>query len=175
VAKVLEAALAGTELHFSQYQSQVYIANGRSLMTELPPGFSSGVVSTGRPEGAFDYSEFERTEKLRRSAEEKVYVIGKKTQDLQGEAVVSGIVRDIKNGEAIVGASVFINNPRIGVATDVFGRYSLKLSRGRHDLNIQSIGMKTLVRHVMLYADGTLNVEMEEDITPLKEVIVESD
>ncbi|NJM25971.1 MAG: Plug domain-containing protein [Bacteroidia bacterium] len=35
--------------------------------------------------------------------------------------------------------------------------------------------MKSTVRQVVVYGNGRLNIEMEEDVTPLKEVVVESD
>jgi len=55
---------------------------------------------------------------------------------------VAGYVRDVKNGEAIIGASVYIDTPSIGVTTDQYGYYSLTLPRGRYLLHISSAGMK---------------------------------
>jgi hypothetical protein len=86
-----------------------------------------------------------------------------------------GKVRDAANGEAVVGASVFVEKTMTGATTDHTGTFSLTLPKGRHDLVIKSVGMKNTVRHVMLYADGRLDIEMDEEITPLKEVVIESE
>src|SRR5262249_50788061 len=124
---------------------------------------------------SFDYSEYEKKERQKQLAEERVYSIGTKTTDLTGEATLTGTITDTKTGELIIGGSVYIEKPTIGVATDPFGRYSLKLPKGRHELVIKSIGMKVARRQILLYGNGKLDVELEEDIIPLKEVLVESE
>src|SRR5690606_7992663 len=61
------------------------------------------------------------------------------------------------------------------VATDQFGYYSITLPKGRHELKIASVGMKSTKRQIALYSDGKLNVELKEDVVPLREIIVESE
>lgn len=174
VTEALDKALEFTDLHYNIFNSLIFITRERQMLTALPPGFLDGVSDTAGNKN-FDYSDFEEQERKQRLAEEKLYVIGTKTTNLQGTAVLSGFLRDSKTGEPIIGAAVFVENPMIGVATDQFGFYSITLAKGKHVLKIKSIGMKSTQRRVMLYADGKLNIDMEEDITPLKEVVVESD
>jgi hypothetical protein len=174
VGKFLDRIFAGTTLQYNIYQSGIYVTNGKQILTTLPPGFYQQQIPTEkRP--AFDYSDYERREREQELAEEKLYVIGPKTTDLQGEITLTGTITDSKTGEALVGASVFIQNPTIGVATDPFGRYILRLPKGRHELHIKSIGMKNARRRLMLYGNGKLDIELEEDIIPLKEVLIESE
>ena len=174
--RVLDQAFAGTELHYSIYGTDVYIARDRQLMTTLPVDFFNESQTAKREEApTFDYSDYEKQEQLRKRVEEKVLPIGTKTNNLQGSATITGTVRDIKSGEAIIGASVYIESPMIGVSTDQLGRYSLTLSKGRHAIKIKSVGMRTTQRQVMLYANGKMDIELEEDITPLKEVLVQSE
>lgn len=177
VEKVLDAAFLGTELHYSVYGTTVYIIKDRQLLTTLPVDFfnESQNVTEAKDSQSFDFSDYEKQEQLRKRIEEKLTPIGTKTNVLAGNATISGTVRDIKSGEAIIGASVYIESPMIGVSTDQLGRYSLTLSRGRHEIKIKSVGMKTTQRQVMLYNNGRLDVELEEDITPLKEVLVQSE
>ncbi|HEX4849270.1 MAG TPA: TonB-dependent receptor, partial [Puia sp.] len=86
-----------------------------------------------------------------------------------------GYVRDIKSGEAIIGAAIYIDNPPIGVVTDQYGYFSFTLPRGRHVLKITSLGMKDTKRQIMLYSDGKLNIELQEFIPSLKAVTVISE
>jgi hypothetical protein len=174
VAKVMEQALSGTTLQFNIHETNIYITKDRAIMTSLPVDFFNQGVRTEAKE-TFDYSEYERKERQKELAEEKLYLIGTKTADLSGEATLTGTVTDAKTGEVIIGASVYLEKTTIGVATDPFGRYTLKLARGRHELVIKSIGMKLAKRQVLLYNNGKLDVELNEDITPLKEVLVESE
>ncbi|HZY81231.1 MAG TPA: TonB-dependent receptor [Cyclobacteriaceae bacterium] len=174
VAKVLETGLTGTPLQFNIHETNIYITKDRAIMTTLPVDFFNQGIQTATKE-TFDFSEYERKERQKEAAEEKLHLIGTKTTDLSGEATLTGMVIDVKTGEAIIGASVYIEKPTIGVATDPFGRYTLKLPRGRHELIIKSVGMKLSKRQILLYNNGKLDVELEEDIIPLKEILVESE
>jgi hypothetical protein len=172
---VLEQALAGTAYHFAiDSRNRVYITLERPILSELPPGFF-GDSARHRQPLAFDYSLYEKKGKEMKLAENKVHIIGRNTGNNQGSATVAGSVRDIDTGEPLIGASVFVENPTIGITTDQFGYYALTLPKGRHELKIQSIGMKTTTRQIMLYSGGRLDIEMEEDIKPLKEVVVEAE
>lgn len=175
--KVLDQAFTGSELHYSVYSNDVYVVKDRQLMTSLPADFFNESQTAVKNEEAesFDFSDYEKQEQLRKKVEEKLTYIGTKTNNLQGSATITGTVRDIKSGEAIIGASVYIESPMIGASTDQLGRYSLTLSKGRHNIKIKSVGMKTTQRPVMLYSNGKLDIELEEDITPLKEVLVQSE
>ncbi len=172
--KVLERALAGSTLQYNIFETSIFITKGKAIMTSLPVDFFNQGVAGGRRE-TFDYSDYEKKQRQKELAEEKLYYIGTKTTDLTGEATLTGTITDIKTGEAIIGASVYIEKPTIGVATDPFGRFSLKLPRGRHELLIKSIGMKIARRQILLYNNGRLDVELEEEVVPLKEILVESE
>ena len=171
---VLEQVFSGTSLHYSIYGDAVFITPERQILTELPTDFFN---EEKRPQESadVDYTEFLRKEKQKAMAEEKLYQIGTKTNILSGRATIAGTIRDMKSGEPIIGAAVYIEDPMIGVATDQFGRYAITLNKGRHVLVVKSMGMKTTKRQVMLYDNGKLDIEVEEDILPLKEIIVEAE
>lgn len=171
--EVLVKITEETAFEFSFHQNAIYVTKGRKIYTSLPPGFF-GKDEMVKPEVAFDYSQFDRNEKLKK-ASEQVYVIGKPSGKLTGVATISGTIKDVKTGEPLIGASIFIENTSTGVTTDQFGRFELKLPKGKQKLIVKSLGMKITHRQVMLYSDGTLNVELEEDVVPLKEVLVKSD
>lgn len=175
VTSVLEKILSGTELHYNIYQNNIYITRERQILTELPADFFEQDETKTKPVASFDYTDFEQREKKKKLAEEKLYTIGPRTDNPQGKATIAGTIRDSKSGEPVIGASVFVENPMIGASTDQFGHYSLSLPKGQHIVKVKSIGMKNTHRQVMLYANGRLDIEIDEDITPLKEVVVESD
>ncbi len=75
-------------------------------------------------------------------------------------------------GEPVIGASVYIESPSIGVSTDALGFFALTIPRGKHTLKIKSIGMRDTYRRIVLYGDGKLDIEMQESVTALKEVSI---
>ncbi len=117
-------------------------------------------------------SEIVKKEKNKSSFEEnKLFEIGSRSSQKKN-AVLTGFVKDIKNGEAIPGASVYIDSLFTSVVTDQFGYYSLTVPQGIHTLEVTSIGMKATQRHIMVYSDGKLNIELKDYIPSLKNVIV---
>jgi hypothetical protein len=172
--KVLEQVFEGTTLRYVRHGSALYITKSREIFTSLPVDFYRTSPVAGRESAEFDYSDYEAQDKAKLS-EQKLHFIGQRTTNLEGVATLTGLVTDAKTGEEITGASVIVEKTTTGAATDPFGRYTLTLPKGRHDLVIKSIGMKTVTRKVLLYSSGRLDIELAEDITPLKEVVVESE
>jgi len=177
IEELLNQILAGTDLHFAiEANHNIYITYEREILAGLPEDFfGTGTVQPGNQPVAFDYTLYEKRERERKLAETKLYSIGIKTTNLQGNASLAGYVRDVASGSPVVGAAVYIEKPMTGVATDQFGFYSITLPKGRHELKIKSIGMKSTERQIMLYADGKLNIDLDEEVTPLKEVVVQSE
>ena len=174
IDNLLNQVFEATTLHYKIYEDRIYITKERTITARLPDDFFN--EGAARLEAlAFDFSEYEKKEKQKIRIEEKLYFIGPKTSDLSGNATLTGNITDVKSGEAIVGSSVFIENPRMGVSTDHFGHFSVTLPKGRHELIIKSIGMKSTMRQIMLYGNGKMDIEVEEDVIPLKEVLVESE
>jgi hypothetical protein len=173
--QVLDEMFTNTDFHYAiDAGHRVFITKTRQIATGLASGFFNRPVEDRR-EAAFDYSEYEKQERKKKIAETKLYTIGDKSKGLEGKATLAGSIRDATSGEPIIGATVFIDKPSmIGVATDQFGFYSLTIPKGRLELKIKSVGMKATQRQIMLYSSGKLDVELEQDVTPLKEVVVES-
>jgi hypothetical protein len=179
---ILNRVFLHTDFHFAIDDEQnVFITEKFSIQPGLPENFFNTKKSSSDStrESAFsvdNYLENQRNQKLRSSLENKVFVIGPKTNAYrQGRGTVAGYVRDAKTGETIVGATVSLDNPPVGVGTDQFGYFSLTLPLGPQVLHISSIGMKETVRHIALYSDGKINIEMEQFIPGLKAVTVTSE
>lgn len=172
---VLDAIFANTAFQFTLMPDhRVFVTYDRPILAELPPEFFGRPASPGQT-AAFDHSAYEKKGKEAKAEESKVHLIGRYTGNPDGTATVAGNVRDGGSGEPLPGASVFVENPLIGITTDQFGYYALTLPKGRHTLKIQSVGMKSTTRHIVLQSAGRLDVELEEDIKPLKEVVVEAE
>ncbi|MEO5682282.1 MAG: carboxypeptidase-like regulatory domain-containing protein [Chitinophagaceae bacterium] len=178
LSQLLDQLFQNTLFHYAiDAGKRVFITKKFSISTALPPAFFNPVKSS--------YSAAEKNnlltdeppkDKLKAAAANKLYEIGTKSgRDNKTGAVLAGYVRDIKTGEGIIGASVYLDTPSIGVNTDQFGYYSLALAKGRHVLTISSVGMKDTKRQVQVYSDGKLDIELQEYIGTLKTVIVSAE
>src|SRR5579872_1351836 len=87
---------------------------------------------------------------------------------------ISGYVKDSKNGEAIIGASVYKLGTTTGVATNAYGFYSLSLPQGKHQIAFAYIGYPTLIKEVDLTKNVLINMEMGQQDSTLAEVVISS-
>lgn len=173
--QVLKIAFDGSDLYVAiDRRKNVFITHERKMTTTLPDNFFESGERLISRRVDFDYSAYEKQEKRKKIAETKLFTLGDKSAGLDGRATVAGNLRDAFTGEPVIGASVYVENPLIGVATDQFGYFSISLPKGRHLLKIKSIGMKSTIRQILLYSDSKLDIEIEPDVTPLKEVVIES-
>jgi len=176
--QVLDKVFSGTEISYSiDRQGHVFIGKGQTILTDLPPDFFEKGASgkEGAGDTVRDYLEEVGKQQVA-TLENKLYVIGEKiTGPLQGIVNIAGYTRDAKTGEPVVGASIYVEKPRIGVISDQYGYYSISLPRGRHILNVQSIGMRDTRRLIMLYGDGKMNIDLRTQVLTLKKVIVSAE
>lgn len=174
---VLERAFRNTSMLFSiDGDNKVYITKGIRIVTTLPAGFFP-VAGETKPaysikDSIVDYG-LESRKKRVVTSESKLYEIGTKTNVLRGNAIISGTIRNATTGEPLINTSVFINN-NYSTITDAYGNYSLTVPAGKHTLNILGIGMKDTKLQLAVYSDGKLDIDILEQITTLKEVIVSS-
>jgi hypothetical protein len=178
--KVLEFAFANTNFHFSMDPyNNVFLIRDKTIRTDLPPGFF-GKIKSNNDSVINNTADIELTNNSKTtpgaSLENKLYEIGIKTGEIKtGNATLAGYIHDDKTGEPLPGVSIYLEeNPGIGTVTDQFGFFSLTLAKGLHTLNIQSRGKRDTRRHIKLYSDGRLNIDLHEEILSLREVIISS-
>lgn len=86
---------------------------------------------------------------------------------------ISGYIKDKSNGEAIIGATVFIQELKTGATANTYGFYSLTLPKGTYRLVFSSSGYQKLEKEIVL-ADKKidLSVELVDLVSELQEVKV---
>ena len=178
LATILDLAFDKTDFHYAiTSRQQVFLTRGRQIKVELAPGFNELTATTAPKQAAVaDYTDEADKKVPDATTENKLYEIGVRTNTIKpGNSTISGYIRNIKSGEAVVGASIYVAATKTGVATDQFGYFALSLPRGRHTLNIRGLGMRDTRRQIILYSDGKLNIEMTEQVNSLREVKISAD
>lgn len=90
----------------------------------------------------------------------------------QQSATLSGYLTDHKNGEAIIGAKVYIPSINKGAVTNTYGFYSLTVPVGTYQIEFRTGGYPTEVKTIDLKADVSYNLEVGSDTKNLQEVTV---
>ncbi len=91
----------------------------------------------------------------------------------QEKYTVSGYIRDKSSGEELIGASVVVKETGKGVATNVYGFYSITLDSGRYTFIFSYVGHKSVEKGIDLSGGSLkLNVELEEETVGLHEIVI---
>ncbi|MDQ3277570.1 MAG: TonB-dependent receptor, partial [Bacteroidota bacterium] len=173
--EVLQNVFRNTDLQFAiDAQNRVFITRKIPLVTTLPPNFFNPEKGGQKADHAQALAIASTAESRRKAASEnRIYEVGIKTNTIkQGNVVVSGYVRHNKSGEPVANASLFIDSLNRNVITTADGYYTITLPAGSHTVFVQSLGMQDAKINVVVYSEGTLNLEMKEHVALLKEVVV---
>ena len=90
----------------------------------------------------------------------------------QNKQTVSGFVKDMSNGEGLIGVSVYVREAETGVVTNPYGFYSITLPNGPYTLVFTYMGYQKITKSVTLDSDKTESVEMKEESNDLAEVTI---
>jgi len=90
----------------------------------------------------------------------------------QERFTISGTLKDVTNGETLLGATVSIKGTSIGTTTNEYGFYSLTVPKGNYTLVISYLGYTTIEKELVLNASQKLSLELLEDNSVLDEVII---
>lgn len=90
----------------------------------------------------------------------------------QQKFTLSGYIKDAKNGEDLIGASVFVPQLKKGVSTNTYGFFSLTLPADTYTIKVSSMGYSGQVFKVRLFQDIHQNMNLEPANAELQEAVV---
>ena len=88
---------------------------------------------------------------------------------------ISGTIKDAKNGEELIGASVSVPSLKTGASTNAYGFFSLTLPEGTYEFEFSYIGYVVQKKTVVLNQNTKINIELKESDKELKELVVKTD
>ena len=88
------------------------------------------------------------------------------------QALLSGHISDALTGESLPGATLYINELKIGTTTDINGFYSLSLAEGNYSLEVSFIGYETGRLNIKISGPQKLDIKLAPSSTQLTEVTV---
>jgi hypothetical protein len=144
------------ELHQSFYRDSLKISSGDTEVSETP---------------SFFYSE----EKQDKTSNIETIRIGKERRNSQQEKfTLSGTIKKNATGEPIQNLAVVVKDGSAGTSTNAQGFYQIELPAGISILQTKAIGVMTVEKRVIMFSNGQLDFNLDENIEQLDEVIVES-
>ncbi|WP_422091063.1 TonB-dependent receptor [Tenacibaculum ovolyticum] len=93
----------------------------------------------------------------------------------QEKHTIRGVIKDAKNGETLLGATIYLKEISNGTLTNEYGFYSITAPKKKYTLVVSYIGFEEIVKEIELNKDTTLNFELKESSTTLSEVIINAE
>ena len=93
----------------------------------------------------------------------------------QQKFTVSGTITDKKNGETVIGASVYVkDNLSVGVTTNSYGFYSISLPQGDYTIIVSYMGFENVEEKISITGNVKKNFALSENSKVLDEVVIKS-
>ncbi|MBP6385375.1 MAG: TonB-dependent receptor [Pseudarcicella sp.] len=92
---------------------------------------------------------------------------------LAQKITISGYIKDAKNSEGIIGASIFVKEIANGTTTNNYGFYSITVPKGSYNLVFSSVGYEKQTKlFENIQANMSFNIELKEQGIEIEEVVV---
>ena len=93
----------------------------------------------------------------------------------QQKVTLSGYIKDDDNGEALIGATVYIKETQSGSASNVYGFYSVTVPPGKYTVEYTYVGYQTQQKEIELSENQRLDIELISESQQLEEVVITGD
>lgn len=93
----------------------------------------------------------------------------------QEKFTISGYVKDAADGEALIGATIYIKSLTTGTTTNVYGFYSITLPAGNYAVDFTYVGYASQAQTLVLTQNIRLDIELVAEGKQLEEVVVTSE
>ncbi|MBN1598095.1 MAG: TonB-dependent receptor [Bacteroidales bacterium] len=87
---------------------------------------------------------------------------------------INGYIKDNKNGEYLIGATIYIKELGIGTISNNYGYFSITIPPGRYTLVVSYIGYEDHTRNISLAVNTKLDFKLNESPQKLEEVTISS-
>jgi len=90
----------------------------------------------------------------------------------QQKFTISGYVKDVSNGEVLIGVSILVKEMGVGATTNEYGFYSLTLPANTVTLQYSYIGYLNTTKTVSLTENLRQDIELTSEANQLEEVVI---
>ncbi|MEL7003592.1 MAG: TonB-dependent receptor [Bacteroidota bacterium] len=90
----------------------------------------------------------------------------------QEKVTLNGYIKDASNGEALIGATVYVREVKAGTASNVYGFYSVTLPPGTYTVEFRYLGFQPINETITLSANQKFDIEMVGESQQLQEVVI---
>lgn len=169
VKKILDDLFSETSInYFIQASNKIILTRNSLIRTQLPEGYFDINSTTNTAQNLVLNPESNTTQKTIR--------IGKEDKNTnQKSYILKGVVKNVVDNNPISNVVVRVKGTNLYVLTTVQGKFTIEIPAGVNIIETQTLGMESLEKRIIIYSNGTLNFNLNEDAETLDEIIIEAD
>lgn len=92
----------------------------------------------------------------------------------QKNRTLSGYVKDLESGEALIGASIYVVEAKQGMMANSYGFFSITLPANTYNIKVSAIGFEGQTKSISLTENQTINFELKHERRNVDEVTITS-
>jgi len=176
VRSAVEMVLDGTQLKVSMWNDNLVIMAGQIRPERLPDFESQSLRPDSLAPGARARTQSEERYLTGRKVDAmQVLRVGKKGAGSSSRVNIRGRITEQQTGEALIGATMFLEETKAGAATDQNGFLSLVLKPGSYTAVFTFMGFEKKKYFLEVLSGGEFSIEMKKSAIQMKEVVVFGD
>jgi TonB-dependent receptor-like protein/carboxypeptidase-like protein len=176
--ELLDKILNKTDLNFIILKNKVILTLNSTIHDELPANyFSDAPIETPGNDNNSDnpvfYQQYDSLDNYSITKKASIVFIGKENKEVtKKNFTVSGSVKNAETGKPEANIYIKVRNKNISTSSDSDGYYTLQLPRGINVIEIKSLSHKDVAKTLMVYDDGTFDVNINDKSNQLDEVVI---
>ena len=103
----------------------------------------------------------------------KLFLIFFITSYGQEKVTLNGYVKDIDNGEELIGVTIYIPQLKAGTITNDYGFYALTVPKGNYEVQFSYLGYQQQTLIIELNANVARNLELTPEAEQMQEIVIE--
>lgn len=174
VETILRNSFEGSDLSFVIDPMNNIVITKDYELSGSPPVYFYEVKDNTEEKDEDKFSSFlvEKPKKPRANYNKTLIIGDPADKHIGNEAVLSGSVVENETGDPIIGAIIWIEDTEQGTTTDFNGYYFIEVPKGKHKIEIRSIGRETANQEIVIHGDGKMDLALNESVTQLADVTI---
>lgn len=179
IKNILDDVFEDTNINYYITKNKVILTQNSLIYDKLPIDYFAKLEENGTVKSPTEtavkpvfYKEKDSLQ-LSKKAIITTTLIGKEKKKSETKLYsLSGYIKDKKTKKPISNISISVQKKKIHAITDSEGYYTLQLPSGVNYIEIESVNYEKIIRKVIVYDDGKLDVSINESINELDEVLI---
>lgn len=178
ISVVLDAILVNTTINYIIDNNNIILSNGLLISNSITESYFENTddKNSGKANNSQIVPIYNK-QYLNDSKKDSDSIISLGKQSLINAAqtyTLSGYIKDRASGKPEYNITIKVKDKDISTTTDANGYYSFRVPAGINIIETQSLTHQSKTKKIVLYSNGKVDFNLDENVNALKEVVIEN-